>query len=263
MTLAGTPAGTQPRIAGVPENESGIRKVNIGDTERLISIIAGIPATIFGLTRGLGGVIPAALGGLLIYRGVSGHSFLYDALGVNTLGKSPAAVSELPNGQGIQVKRAVTILSSPQDLYSQWHDFETAPMYMWNVESVQSAGGNRWRWVAKVPPGITVEWEAEVTGDAPGSLIAWRTVQGSFFAPSAGSVRFEPKRNGRETVVRLEIEFRQFRGPIGTLLGDVLGQIPEQLARQDLERFKELMEAGEIATTKGQPSGRQSRNKEA
>jgi len=57
-------------------------------------------------------------------------------------------------------------------------------------------------------------------------------------------------------VVRLEIEFHQFRGPIGTMLGNVLGQIPEQVVRQDLERFKELMEAGEIATTAGQPSGR-------
>jgi uncharacterized membrane protein len=256
MALTETSNGLRPGIVSLPENELGIRHINVGNRERLISIVAGIPVTIFGLTRGLGGLIPTALGGLLIYRGVSGHSFLYQLLGVNTLGKSPAAFYKLPGNQGIQVKRAVTILRSPQDLYTQWHNFESAPLYMWNVESVQKTGDNRWRWVAKVPPGITVEWEAETTNDVPGNSIAWRTVQGTFFAPRAGAVRFEPKRNGSETVVRLEMEFPQFRGPIGTLLGEVVGQIPEQIARQDLERFKELTETGEIPTTKGQPSGR-------
>jgi uncharacterized membrane protein len=128
---------------------------------------------------------------------------------------------------------------------------------MVNIESVQATGDGRSHWVAKTPMGTKVEWDAEVTNDEPGRLIAWRKTQGHFLAPSGGSVRFEPKRSGRETVTRLEIEFRQYRGSIGTMLGSVLGQIPEQLVRQDLERFKELMEAGEIATTAGQPSGRQ------
>jgi uncharacterized membrane protein len=248
--------GTLSKIVHIRKNEYGTRGININETERLISIAAGIPVTIFGLTRGiLNGLVPTLFGGCLISRGVTGHSFLYQVLGVSTVKHTPT-IATLPNNQGIQVKRAVTIIASPEELYRYWRNFQNAPRFMVNVESVQATGDGRSHWVAKTPMGTKVEWDAEVTNDEPDRLIAWRRTQGPFLAPSGGSVHFEPKRQGRETVTRLEIEFRQLRGPIGTMLGNVLGQIPEQLVRQDLERFKELMEAGEIATTAGQPSGR-------
>lgn len=257
MTLAETSNSARPGIVAVPANERGTHHINVGETERLISLGIGVPVVIFGMTRGLlKGLLPSTLGTALIVRGVTGHSFLYQAIGVSTVEQGPAAVSALPNEQGIAVKRAVTINSSAQDLYNHWHDFESAPMYMRNVESVQQTGDKRWRWVAQEPLGIRVEWEAETTEDVPGRAIAWRTVQGTFLAPGSGSVRFEQKPNSKETIVRLEIDYYQFRGPIGTALGNILGQIPEQQARKDLRHFKELLEAGEIPTTKGQPTGR-------
>jgi uncharacterized membrane protein len=248
--------GTLSKIVHIRKNEYGTRGININETERLISIAAGIPVTIFGLTRGiLNGLVPTLFGSSLILRGVTGHSYLYQVLGVSTVKHTPT-ITGLPNNQGIQVKRSVTIITSPEELYRYWRDFRNAPRFMVNIESVQTTGDGRSHWVAKTPTGTKIEWDAEITNDEPGRLIAWRKTQGSFLAPSGGSVRFEPKRSLRETVTRLEIEFHQFRGSIGTMLGSVLGQIPEQLVRQDLERFKELMEAGEIATTAGQPSGR-------
>jgi uncharacterized membrane protein len=36
----------------------------------------------------------------------------------------------------------------------------------------------------------------------------------------------------------------------------LFGEEPKQQVHDDLRRFKQLMEAGEIATTEGQPSGR-------
>jgi len=249
--------GTTRKIVHKLKNERGTSRINIGETERLISIAVGIPVTIFGLTRGiLTRAVPTLFGGSLILRGVTGHSFLYQALGVSTVEHAPAAIDQLPNNQGIQVKRAVTINASPEKLYGYWRNFQNAPRFMKNVESVQVTGDRGSHWVAKLPLGPTVAWDAEVTNDEPGQLIAWRKTRGSFFVPSGGSVRFEAKRNRGEVVVRFEMEFRQFRGPMGTMVGYVLGEMPEQMARQDLERFKELMEAGEIATTEGQPSGR-------
>lgn len=257
MALAETPEGTQHNIVRLPKNERGTRHINIGETERVISLAAGIPVTIFGLIRGIpGGLVPALFGTGLLYRGVTGHSFLYQALGVSTVEQSPAAVAALPNNQGIQVKRAVTVNASAQDLYTRWHDFQNAPQYMNNVESVQQTGNGQWHWVSKLPLLGTVEWDAEVTNDEPGRLIAWNRTQGSFLSPTGGSVRFEQKPDSSETVVQLKIDYLQFRGSIGTALGNILGQIPEQEARKDLRHFKELAEAGEIPTTKGQPSGR-------
>jgi hypothetical protein len=47
-------------------------------------------------------------------------------------------------------------------------------------------------------------------------------------------------------------------GRIGAQLAKLFGEEPEQQVREDLRRFKELMEAGEIPTIDGQPSGRRS-----
>ena len=43
---------------------------------------------------------------------------------------------------------------------------------------------------------------------------------------------------------------------IGKGMAQVLGAVPERVLREELRRFKQLLEAGEIPTTAGQPSGR-------
>jgi uncharacterized membrane protein len=36
----------------------------------------------------------------------------------------------------------------------------------------------------------------------------------------------------------------------------VIGKVPKRQLKEDLRRFKQIMETGEIPTTRGQPSGR-------
>src|SRR5205823_4604934 len=128
--------GTSRKIVHQPTNARSTRRINVGEAERLISIAVGIPVTTFGLTRGiLNGPVSTLLGGSLILRGVTGHSFLYQALGVSTVEHSPAAIAELAKHEGIQVKRAVTITASPEELYRYCRDFQNAPRFMKNVES--------------------------------------------------------------------------------------------------------------------------------
>jgi uncharacterized membrane protein len=43
---------------------------------------------------------------------------------------------------------------------------------------------------------------------------------------------------------------------IGETIADLLGAVPERVLREEVRSFKQLMEAGEIPTTEGQPSGR-------
>src|SRR5262245_53321361 len=59
--------------------------VNVGQTERLLSLLGGTGLAAFGLCRrSYGGLALAALGGSLIYRGVTGHCPLFGVLGVST-----------------------------------------------------------------------------------------------------------------------------------------------------------------------------------
>lgn len=258
MASAQTTGNNMQNVVSVPPNERGTHHINVGENERIISILLGGPLALFGLTRGsMGGLVWALLGGGMIYRGVRGHSYLYELLGLNTVKESPDTIANLPGNQGIKVERAVTINCPADELYRFWRNFENAPRFMKDVESVQVIDNSHSHWMAKTPLGTTIEWDAEVIDERENRLISWRA-NGWTIAPSAGTVRFEPATGGRGTVARLELEYKQLKGPIGTALAKFLGKIPENEARDDMRNFKELMEAGEIATTKGQPTGQRS-----
>lgn len=51
------------------------------------------------------------------------------------------------------------------------------------------------------------------------------------------------------------MEYNPPGGVVGSAIAKLFGEEPEQQIGDDLRRFKQLMEAGEIATTAGQPVG--------
>jgi uncharacterized membrane protein len=155
----------------------------------------------------------------------------------------------------IRVAQAVTINRSQEELYRSWRDFQNLPRFMKHLESVQPTGGRRSHWVAKAPGGRTVEWDAEITEDRPNELIAWRSLEGAD-VDSVGHVRFERAPGGRGTIVNVEMRYSPPAGRVGATLAKLLGKSPEWQIKDDLRRFKQIMEVGEIITTEGQPAGR-------
>jgi uncharacterized membrane protein len=155
----------------------------------------------------------------------------------------------------VQVKKSITINRSAEELYQFWHEFQNLSRFMNDLESVQITGEKRSHWVAKGPAGKRIEWDAEITEDRPNELIAWRSLEGSH-VENSGSVRFEPARGKPGTVVRVEMEYRPPAGLLGTTVAKLLGAEPEQQLHENLHRFRQLMETGEIITTEGQPAGR-------
>jgi uncharacterized membrane protein len=75
-------------------------------------------------------------------------------------------------------------------------------------------------------------------------------------------VHFADAPGGRGTVVRVELQYNPPGGVMGALAAQLWGEEPGQQVEDDLRRFKEIMEAGEIPTTEGQPSGRASKVEE-
>jgi uncharacterized membrane protein len=241
-TVISTPPGTF-RIQPV---DHGAKTINIGTIERLMSVIGGAILTFYELTRlDLKSIVLALLGGSAIYRGITGHSFLYSALGVNTGEKRRSTLKHLSARPGIRVRRTMTVNRSAESLYHFWHEVENLPFFMKYIQSVTSTGDNRSHWMAKAPiTGATVEWDSEVTVDQENRYIAWR-ILGETPLAHAGSVRFEPALYSQETVVTLTLDFYQRGGPVVQVITQILGYVPEQLTLEDLRRFKELMEAGD------------------
>ena len=58
--------------------------INVGQDERLLSLIAGPALILLGLRpRGWLGVLLALIGAELVYRGATGHCHVYSALDIN------------------------------------------------------------------------------------------------------------------------------------------------------------------------------------
>ena len=104
--------------------------------------------------------------------------------------------------------------------------------------------GRRSRWVAKGPLGTRVEWDAEIHNEIPDELIAWRSLPGSDI-DQAGSVHFMPGHGGT-TEVRVVLRYAAPAGKVGEAIGHLLGEDPGQQIADDLRRFKQVMEAGEV-----------------
>jgi uncharacterized membrane protein len=155
----------------------------------------------------------------------------------------------------IRIAQSVTINRSPEEIYRFWRDLQNLPRFMKHLESVQATGDKRSHWVAKAPAGRTVEWDAEITEDRPNELIAWRSLEGAD-VDSVGYVRFERAPGGRGAIVKVEMRYSPPAGRFGATVAKLLGVGPEWKIKDDLRRFKQLMEVGEIITTEGQPAGR-------
>ncbi|NJR51215.1 MAG: cyclase [Leptolyngbyaceae cyanobacterium CSU_1_3] len=232
--------------------ETEISKINqpeqtqesLSDHERWASIIGGSAMVLMGLQqRSLRGVLTAIAGGSLAYHGATADKSLTDkvadAVGIN---------------KSIKVEKTVTINKSAAELYEYWHNFENLPTFMKHVRSVQVIDMRRSHWVANAPMGQTVEWDADIINDQPNQLIAWASIEGAS-VDNSGFVRFTPAPDDRGTEVKVVMEYDMPGGMVTAAIAKLFGEEPEQQIGDELRRFKQLMETGEIATTEGQPRG--------
>lgn len=167
-------------------------------------------------------------------------------------------MSRLPKGVtkdlSLRLKASTTIRRSPDELYAFWHDFTNLPRFMAHLDAVEPQPDGRSHWRATGPAGLKVDWDAEVVADQPGQLIAWRTLPGAEVVHS-GVVGFVPAPGDRGTEVHVDIEYAPPAGKAGAIIGKLFGEEPELQVRDDLRRFKQVMETGEVVRSEGTPEG--------
>jgi len=223
---------------------------NVGDAERQVSIAAGAILALLGISRRtLPGMLIAGVGGALIYRGATGHCPMYEKLGYDTTeGEHPA--KGLEHG-GLHVEQAFLINRPREDLYWFWRDFSKLPQFMTDVRKNGES-----HWVARLSrmAGGNLEWDARMTRDEPNSLIAWESLPGSEVQTS-GEVRFSKAMGDRGTAMHVFMNFLPPGGALARVFPTLFTKATRRMMRNDLRRFKQLMEVGEILTIDGQPRG--------
>jgi uncharacterized membrane protein len=242
--------------------------MNLGRVERWLSMAAGGALAAYALKRReVPGGAAAIAGAALLYRGATGHCDVYQALGINrsdaqgSRGYGTGVIADrgsdtraqLGGRRGIHVEESVTINKPLPELYRFWRNFENLPKFMNHLESVAPREEGISHWVAKGPAGMRVEWDARIINEVTDKVIGWQSLEGSTIA-TAGSVNFDEDSHG--TRVSVHLQYNPPGGKLGAAVAKLFGEEPNQTIREDLRRFKQLMEAGEIPTTEGQPSGR-------
>jgi uncharacterized membrane protein len=151
------------------------------------------------------------------------------------------------------LRAAITVRRPPEDVYRFWRDLKNLPSFMQHVQSVTESG-DRSHWVASAPMGQSVEWDAEISDDQPSKRIAWQSLPGSA-VEHGGSVEFTPTPDGHSTEVRVILSYRLPGGVLGKAAATAFGESPEQQVTDDLRRFKQILETGQVMRSDGSPEG--------
>ena len=159
------------------------------------------------------------------------------------------AAKQLSGGKtGVHAKASRIVNRDPDQVYRFWREFRNLPRFMQHLESVEEFGDGRSHWVATGPAGSTVEWDAQIVADDPGRVITWRSLENSD-VDNAGAVRFEPAPGGRGTIVKVNIQYNPPGGVVGATVAKLFGEEPNQQLEDDMRRFKQVMEVGEVVVS--------------
>lgn len=232
------------------------RRRNVGTNERWLSLLGGAGALFAGLRRrGPGGLALAGLGAALLYRGGSGYCPANAALGRDTTRLGEGDLLRFGAADASAVMRAsVTINREADALYAYWADFTQLPTFMRHIREVSPAGEGRWLWRAELPVLGEVRWQAELTAAEPGQRLAWRSIEGSEIESEGElDLRAQPAERGTDVQVELRYRLRGALGGLAARLGRALG---EEVLREDLRRFKQIMETGELSRASESPAAR-------
>lgn len=223
--------------------------VNVSPLERLGSTLAGAALAYSGLKRGrILGTLSAAAGTAFLYRGLTGHCPVFSQLGVST--------AKEKGGEPVVIDKSLTVYKPRSEVYGFWRKLKNLPKFMEHLASVEIVDEKKSNWSAWLPSHMgTVEWQAEILEDQPDKKIVWRSLPGAEIY-NAGTVRFEDAPDGNGTEVHVTITYQPGGGAAGSQAASLLNPGLAQMVKEDLRRFKSLMEAGEMPTVKGQPSGR-------
>jgi uncharacterized membrane protein len=221
--------------------------------------IAGLDAANLGL-RGRSGAllgVAGALGALLALYGLTRGGMA--GTGARAVGTG-LVISDLRERRWtgragerrriVDIQKTLRVEAPVGRVYEFWRDYANFPLFLSNVRRVEDLGAGRSRWTLAAPGGMPVQWEAVITMEKPGELLAWRSRPGSALE-NAGAVRFSREGSG----TRLDLRFCYDPSGGGAVIGDPFGADPRAQLNEDLGRLKALLESEARSEAHGKEPG--------
>ncbi len=155
-----------------------------------------------------------------------------------------------------RIIHSITVGKKPEEVFTFWRHFENLAYFMKDIHRIEVSSPTRSHWEVQLKSGMRTEWDAEITEEIPGRSISWRSLDDSA-VKTVGTVSFEPAPADLGTIVRLSIHYKVPGGKLTELAAFMTGETPDILVLTNLKRLKAFLETGEIATTEGQPNGKE------
>ena len=244
---------------------------NAMSPQRWLSVLLGVGVIVYTLTRSLKTLLGFALGGWLVYRGVTGKSMLTDRLKglqehaqhMGMRGTRGARGMRMPEagmeaeGTPHEVSRTVTITRPASEVYAFWRDVEGVAPHLANVQSARAMDHGRSLWTLRMPGprSSTMEWQAELTQERENELLRWGSVPGTSPEMTV-SVELAEAAGDKGTETTMAFAYPPSLKISGTPAGALMHRMLSQQIDRDLRRIKSVLEAGEAPTVASQPTGR-------
>ncbi|HKW19095.1 MAG TPA: SRPBCC family protein [Terriglobales bacterium] len=207
------------------------RRPATSKTETALTLAAGAAISLYGaLRRDWFGAAFAGGGGYLLYCGIADLKRPY---------------------QG-RVRVGFTIAKPPQEVYDFVRNTENWASGLRGIR-FELAGDGGLTMRLGDGNGLALTSQIEVTDEKPGEYIAWAS--DAKMIEHRGVVHFKKAPGDRGTELSVALEYKAPTGPLSRVAAKFAGLDPEQLVREGIRQIKQLMEAGEIPTTAGQPVG--------
>lgn len=225
-----------------PHGDGGV--VNVGQNERMISVGLGAFLLSSGLnnlfSHPIKGLLRTAIGGALLYRGVSGHCPMYASMG-KTKGVTRTSA--------INIRTGLIVNKPREEVYAFWRKLENLPLFMKHLKNVTEIDQKHSHWEAELPAGFPpVKWNAEIVKEEEGKLIGWQSVANSM-VNNAGKVQFRDALGGEGTELDVVITYHAPAGELGAGIAKALNPVLEKMVRQDIMNFKEYIETKHVSSS--------------
>ena len=203
------------------------------------AMLAGAALSVYGWTRrSASGVALGVAGGAIALKAASA-----------------GPIAELV-GTETSVSHGIIVMCSSEEIFRLWKQTERIPQWMENVRSVTRLDERRDLFSRVHPEAGILEWTTEVTDERPHHWLRWRAVSatGSDY-DLRGSLVLSQLGLTRGTLVTLTLQYKMHTGLLHSGAPIIIGPDPQRHVRESLRKFKMLLEAGEIATIRGQSHG--------
>lgn len=140
------------------------------------------------------------------------------------------------------VAHYLEVNASADQCYAWWRGLTNLPQIMPDVQSVTPVEGSTsvTHWKVSGPLGTTVEWDARIVEDVPGTRIAWATEDSTGLdVKNAGAVRFDDK--GATCGIEVSMQYDPPAGILGEAVAKVFAD-PQKKVESALDAFKTTIE---------------------